>query len=164
MVEEGALSKKWLWPGTVSEVHCNMFDRDVKTSNFWIFQGSEYAANYEYALVANVPGSSYDEKRLVLEQATLIFEIGIYLFFFFFQCFLKLLFHGISFLKIVCNVIIFPNTIYKYFSFRLTFHKPHPKFKPISKIWCITKSPVAHIIRSDWKKEYLKKSPYFYSV
>ena len=57
MVEEGALSKKWLWPGTVSEVHCNMFDMDVKTSNFWIFQGSEYAANYEYALIANVPGS-----------------------------------------------------------------------------------------------------------
>ena len=84
MVEEGALSKKWLWPGTVSEVHCNMFDMDVKTSNFWIFQGSEYAANYEYALVANVPGSSYDEKRLVLEQATLIFEIGIYLFIYLF--------------------------------------------------------------------------------
>ena len=92
-------------------------------------------------------------------------NLFIYLFIYFFQCFLnKLLFHGISFYKIVCNVIIFPNTIYKYFSFRLTFHKPHPKFKPISKIWCITKSPVAHIIRSDWKKEYLKKSPYFYSV
>ena len=54
-----------------------------------------------------MPGSSYDEKRLVLEQATLIFEIGIYLFIIFFQCFLKLLFTEFRFLKLFVMLLYF---------------------------------------------------------
>ena len=37
-------------------------------SNFWIFQGSDYAMDYEYVRVP----------RLALEQATLIFEMELF--------------------------------------------------------------------------------------
>ena len=42
-----------------------------------MFQGSEYATDYEYVWVPKMLGL-YNEKRLVLEQAALIFEIELF--------------------------------------------------------------------------------------
>ena len=42
-----------------------------------MFQGSQYATDYEYVCVPKMLGL-YNEKRLVLEQAALIFEIELF--------------------------------------------------------------------------------------
>ena len=43
----------------------------------WIFQGSEYAMDYVPGFQI-CQGSWYTEKKLVLEQATLIFEMELF--------------------------------------------------------------------------------------
>ena len=44
-------------------------------STFLIFRGSEYATDYEYVWVSNMLGFTIYETRLVLQQATLLFEM-----------------------------------------------------------------------------------------
>ena len=83
--------------------------------------------------------------RLVLEQATLIFEME--LFFYLITILLGLVSHyfpEFRFLELFILLIHF--RIYKYFSFRLT-RKPYPKFCQISTMGCVIKSSVAHTLR-----------------
>ena len=68
---------------------------------------------------------------------------------------IKLLFHGITFLRIICMLLHF--RIYKYFSFRLT-HKPYPKFCQIWGMGCVIKSHAAYILRSGWEKNSLREA------
>ena len=56
---------------------------------------------------------------------------------------------AISYVRIVRNVSAF--RIFKCFSFRLT-RRPYPNYCEMSTMRCVTKSPVADILRSGWKK------------
>ena len=67
----------------------------------------------------------------------------------------KLLFPGISFLRIVCNIIAFRNI--QIFYLRLITGKPYPKFCQTSTMWCVIKYSVAHVLRSSWKKRIAKE-------
>ena len=88
-----------------------------------------------------------------MEQATLIFGIELFLIIdnhtLFYEVLVTLnksFFPKISFLRIICNVITFPNL--QIFFLHLT-RKPYPKFCQIFRMGCVVKTSVAHILRSD---------------
>ena len=77
------------------------------------------------------------DQVFLLKQKLTIFQVLVTL--------SKSLFPGISYLGIIRNVSTF--RIYKSFSFHLT-RRPYPKFYEMSTMGCVTKSPVANILRS----------------
>ena len=123
-------------------------------SNFWIFQGSEYATDYEYDSVPNIPVfiKWWKEVRAIhinFWNWTFFYLVTIL---YFTTCNFEHVINFPEFFFLELFVTLSHFRIYKYFSFRST-RKPYPKFCQISKMECVSKSFVAHMLRNDWKNE-----------
>ena len=71
---------------------------------------------------------------------------------------IKLLFHGITFLRIICNDITFPNIQI----FFLPLNSQNlPKILPNMGMGCVIKSHAAYILRSGWEKNSLREAHIF---